>query len=413
MKDRKTNRPHKMAWNEPGGSGGNKDPWGNNKPGGGQQMPPGFEEFANKIKEKFGGMFGGGSGKKDGKPGSSGGIFSGIGLILILLIVWILSGIYIVEPSERGVVLRFGKYVDTTAPGPHWHIPYPIESAEVLNVDRIRTLEIGYRSGGRTRISGSVFNEALMLTEDENIVNAKFAVQYKIKDARDFLFNVNNPTNSLYEVTQSAVRNVIGRNKMDFVLTEGRAEIAYQIESIIQSVIDKYQTGLEITSVNIQSAQPPDQVQAAFADANKAKEDKQRFINQAEAYRNKILPNARGQAARIIAEANAYKEQIEAKATGEASRFSQILSEYQKAPEVTSSRLYIETMEDVLSKNSKVVMDAEGQNSLMVLPLDKMFGSKIKIETGQVEPEELKSDNSEELKPDRFGRTSRTTRTNR
>ena len=343
-----------MAWNEPGGSN-DKDSWGGGRSGGGSS--PDFDEILNKIKDRFGG---------------GGGISGGLGFLLIgVVVLWLLTGIYIVDPAERGVELRFGKYTTTTGPGPHWHLPYPIERVEIVNVDRIQNLEIGYRSGSG-RFSGSVYGESLMLTEDENIIDTRFAVQYKIKSAKDYLFNLVYPDITLREVTESAVRDIVGKSKMDFVLTEGRAEIADRAKTLIQSIMDNYGSGLLVTSVNMQDAQPPEQVQNSFDDVVKAREDKQKFINQAEAYQNDILPKARGKAARIVAEANAYREQVVAKAEGEASRFSQILQEYTQAPEVTRERMYLETMEQVLGRTGKLIMD-KSENNLMLMPLDKML----------------------------------------
>ena len=257
-------------------------------------------------------------------------------------------------------------------PGPHWHAPYPIAKVEKVNVEEIRNIEIGYRSRGGTQSVGSVPRESLMLTKDENIIDIKFAVQYRVKDAKNYLFSVLNPDVTLRQATESAVRDVIGKSKMDFVLTEGRAEIASRSRDLIQEIADRYNTGLDVTTVNMQDAQPPDQVQDSFADVVKAREDKQRLINEAEAYHNDLLPKARGASARIVAEAEAYREQVMVKADGETSRFNQILAEYQKAPEVTRKRLYIDAMEGVLSRSSKVMVDVDGGNSLLYLPLDKM-----------------------------------------
>lgn len=361
-----------MAWNEPGGSK-DKDPWG----GQGDQGPPDLDEVIRKIQQKFSGLFGGG--KKGGgqsSGGTGGGISSaGIGIIiLIALVVWGLSGLYTIEEGNRGVVLRFGEYVDTTSSGLHWHLPFPIEQVEVVNVQQIRNIEIGYRSsvsgqGG----SRSVPREALMLTQDENIIDIKFAIQYSIKDARDYLFNVSNPDETLHQATESAVREIIGKSKMDFVLTEGRSEIVARAEVLIQQIIDDYKSGLQLSSVNMQDAQPPEQVQAAFSDAVKAREDEVRQKNEAEAYANDVLPKARGQAARMLEEANAYKEQVIAQAEGDASRFNQVLAEYKKAPTVTRERLYLEAIENVLANSSKVMLDTAGSNNLLYLPLDKLM----------------------------------------
>ncbi len=273
--------------------------------------------------------------------------------------------------------LYFGKYFATTMPGPHWHAPYPIAKVEKVNVEEIRNIEIGYRSRGGTQSVGSVPSESLMLTKDENIIDIKFAVQYRIKDAQNYLFSVISPDITLRQATESAVRDVIGKSNMDYVLTEGRADIASRSRDLIQEIADRYNTGLEVTTVNMQDAQPPDQVQGSFADVVKAREDKQRLINEAEAYSNDLLPKARGASARIIAEAEAYRDKVMAKADGEASRFNQILTEYQKAPEVTRKRLYIDAMEGVLSKSSKVMVDVESGNNLMVLPLDKMAAGAV------------------------------------
>lgn len=363
-----------MAWNEPGGSKDN-DPWG--KPSG-DQGPPDLDEVIRKLQNKLGGLFGGKSGGGDGDGGGGGGPVNagmfGVGLIAaIIVLVWLASGIYIVAPAERGVVQRFGEFQESTAPGPHWHFPFPIESVTKVDVDNIRTIEIGYRTGGRgDKSMTSIPTEALMLTRDENIVDIKFAIQYKVKDAADFLFKVKDPTGTLQAATESAVREAVGKSNMDFVLTEGRSEIAARISELTQEIVDRYETGLLVTSVNMQDAQPPEEVQSAFHDAVKAREDEQRLINEAEAYSNDVLPKARGMAARQLEEANAYKEQVIAQAEGEASRFEQILTEYAKAPNVTRERLYLETMEDVLSRTNKVVVDLESGNNLMLLPLDKL-----------------------------------------
>lgn len=356
-----------MAWNEPGGSG-DKDPWGGR---GQDQGPPDLDELVKKMQDKVSGLFkgkasGGGGGKR-----SSAGAFGVIALLA--LGIWGLSGIYIIDPAERGVVLRFGQYVDTTQPGPHWHLPYPFETVRIINVDEIRNVEIGFRSSGRGQGGGSVPSESLMLTQDENIVDIKFAVQYRVKDAREYLFNVRDPDLTLHQAAESAIREVIGKSRMDFILTQGRSEIAERIETLLQEISDRYKTGLQITSVNMQGAQPPREVQAAFDDAIKAREDEQRLKNEAEAYSNDVLPRARGAAARLLEEASAYKERVVAQADGEAKRFENLLVEYKKAPQVTRDRLYLETMEAILGNTSKVLVDVKGGNNLMYLPLEKLM----------------------------------------
>lgn len=357
-----------MAWNEPGG--GDKDPWSGR---GREQGPPDLDELVRKMQDRFGGLFGGR--KKGGAGRPDGGGRLGLGLIiLIAAIVWLLSGIYIIDEGKRGVVLRFGKFTEITTPGPHWHIPYPVEEVEVVDVGQRRFVEIGYRStGGRGNTPVTVPKEALMLTQDENIVNIQLAVQYQVKDPRAYLFNVRDPDLTLKQASESAIREVVGKSKMDFVLKEGRGEIAQQTKDLLQQIMDQYKTGLLVTTVNLQDAQPPEEVQGAFADAIKAREDEARQKNEAEAYANDILPKARGAAARQLEEATAYRESIIAKAEGEASRFRQLLQEYHKAPEVTRERLYIDAMEKVLSATSKVTLDVSQGNSLLYLPLDKML----------------------------------------
>lgn len=364
-----------MAWNEPGGSK-DKDPWGNKRKD--EQGPPDLDEIVRKMQDKLGGLFGGKKGGGGGdklSPGKGGAAGMGI-IILVLVGGWLLYDmVHIIQPAERGVVLRFGQYVNTMQPGLNATWPRPIAIVERVDVAQIRNVEIGYRSssGGRITKSSTVPSEALMLTRDENIVDVQFAIQYNIKAARDYLFNVRDPDLTLRQATESAVREVVGKSDMDFVLTEGRGEIVNRVQTLIQDILDRYKAGLMVTSVNMQDAQPPEQVQSAFDDAVKAREDRQRKINEAEAYSNDILPKARGGAARQIEEANAYKAQVVAKAEGEAQRFERILTEYQKAPEVTRQRLYLEMMEQVLSSSSKVIVDVEGGNSLMFLPLDKMI----------------------------------------
>jgi len=365
-----------MAWNEPGKSG--QDPWGNSggsgNNGGGDKKPPkkqnndDLDELLKKAQNILGG-----AGNKLGKSGGGIGGIGGSVIFGIILVVWLLSGIYIVDPAERGVVTRFGAFVEETKAGPHWHIPYPIETVRIVNVDQIRTAEIGYRSDVRNR-SGSVPNESLMLTKDENIVDLKIAVQYQVESANQYLFEVADADQSLRAVTESALREVVGQSTMDFVLTEGRNEVVARVQELAQERLAAYKTGLIITSVNLQDAQPPEQVQSAFADVVKAREDRERVINEAEAYSNDILPKARGKAARELEEASAYHDRVIAQATGESARFTSIVTEYEKAPEVTRKRLYIDAVSSVLGKTSKVFVGSESGNNLLYLPLDKMVG---------------------------------------
>ncbi|AUB82245.1 FtsH protease activity modulator HflK [Candidatus Thiodictyon syntrophicum] len=351
-----------MAWNEPGG--GNKDPWSGKS--GGDQGPPDLDEVVRKLQEKLGGLFGG------NKPGGNGGAGGGGGfnlpggalaartvaiIIGVLVLVWLATGLYIVAPAERGVVMRFGKYLDTTDPGPHWLIPYPFETVEKVNVDEVSTFS----------------HQAAMLTKDENIVDVELTVQSLVQDPAQFLFQDQNPERSIKDATETVVRKTIGGSKLDFILTDGREAIETIIRERVQELMDLYKTGLKVTSVNMQPAKPPEQVKEAFDDAIKAREDKQRSENQAEAYSNQVLPQARGEAARIIADAKAYRDKVVAESEGEASRFTSVLAAYLKAPEVTRERLYLDTMQEVLSATNKVVLDVKEGASNLYLPLDQLM----------------------------------------
>jgi membrane protease subunit HflK len=351
-----------MSWNEPGGN--KKDPWsGRESP----SQPPELDEVLKSLQDKLGGLFG--SGRRGGQGGGNPAPLMGL-LSLVVAVLWALTGIYLVDEGSRGVVTRFGAYVETTQPGLHWHVPTPIERVDVVNMEQQRFLEIGYRSGGRQQSQGSVPKEALMLTQDENIIDIRLAVQYQIKDARDYLFNVADPDLTLKQVIESAQRAVIGKNTMDFVLTEGRSNIADEIKTEIQKALDEYQTGIRVSSVNLVDAQPPDEVQNAFEDAIKAREDEQRLKNEAEAYANEVVPRARGTAARLLEESEAYKQRAIAQAEGEASRFLQLLSEYEKSPEVTRQRMYLDAMQEILAQTGATVIDLKGGNNVIYLPVE-------------------------------------------
>ena len=387
-----------MAWNEPGG--GNRDPWSG---GGRDPGPPDLDELIRRWTGKLGALLGGrGSGpsgpgdNSTGTSGGSGGVGGLLGIGLIIAVVgWLVASIYIVNEGERGVVLRFGKYLKTTLPGPHIRL-FPIDRVQIVNLEQRRFREIGYRSAGtsgvRSQQAGgqTVLKEALMLTQDENIVDVRIAVQYQISDPRAYLFNVQDPESVLVQVVESAARETVGKSSLDFVLTEGRANLVADIKTLSQKILDDYgpelgpgQTsvgtqdalatgaGLQIVTVVLQDAQAPEEVQDAFADAIKAREDEQRFKNEAEAYANEVIPRARGQAARRLQEAAAYREQVVAEAQGEAGRFDLMLVAYEKAPEITRERLYLETVEAILARSSKVLVDVKGTNNLMYLPLDR------------------------------------------
>ena len=359
-----------MAWNDP--------QWGNNGNRNKNSGPPDLDELWRRINQRLNGMFGnkntgGGSGGGSGGDGfSSGGLPGGgnlVGLLIgALVVVWVASGFYIIDAGQRGLVLRFGQYVETTEPGPRWHLPWPVESREVVNVDQVRTVEVGYR----TSVKSKVLKESLMLTDDENIIDLQFAVQYILKDPKEFLFVNRAPEDSVLQVAETAMREIVGKNKMDFVLYEGRADIAAQAKVLMQQILDRYKTGISISQVTLQNIQPPEQVQAAFDDAVKAGQDRERLKNEAEAYSNDVVPRARGLASRLKEEAEGYKLSVIANAEGEASRFVQIFTEYQKAPQVTRQRMYLDTMQTVMNNTSKVLVDQKGGNSLLYLPLDKL-----------------------------------------
>lgn len=288
-----------------------------------------------------------------------------------LVLGWLISGIYIVDQGNRGVVTRFGAYTETTMPGPHWHIPLPIESASIVNVEQQRYIEVGYNDALRSSKSSASSQESLMLTTDENIIAVRLAVQYQINSARDYLFNVKSNEQTLKQLTESVLRGVIGRNNMDFVLTEGRSQIVAEIKEEIQEAMNDYQAGIVVASVNLQDAQPPEEVQGAFEDAIRAREDKQRLINEAEAYSNEIIPKARGAASRILQEAEAYSAEKVAKAKGETERFDQLLVEYEKNPAITRKRLYLEAKEKLYASTNKIVVDTD-QPPALYMPLQQM-----------------------------------------
>jgi membrane protease subunit HflK len=339
-----------LAWNEPDDN--DRDPWGRRR---GHQGPPDLDEVVRKMQERLGSLFGRRPGGGRARQDNTGAIVS---VLVVGIAVWLSYDMfYRIDQAELGVVRRFGSYVTTLQPGLHLRLPRPIEYVAKENVDRIRDFTV----------------DATMLTEDENIVDVEVATQYRVKDVTKFLFNITDPDETVRQLTESSIREIIGTNTLDFVITQGRGEIAVRAQERIQSVMDAYDAGIEITSVNMQPAKPPEQVKAAFDDAIKAREDEQRKVNEAEAYRNEVVQTAQGEADRMRLEAQAYREQVIANAEGEASRFEQILSEYQKAPEITRQRLYLETIESVLRDTSKVMLDAQQTNNLVYLPLDKII----------------------------------------
>ncbi|MGZ8209853.1 MAG: FtsH protease activity modulator HflK [Burkholderiales bacterium] len=349
------------------------DPQWGRRPGGGNQGPPDLEELWRNFNRKLEGLLGRRRGGGEGPgPGIRGPrrLGGGAGLIaLLVVLVWLASGFYIVPEGQRGVVLRFGKFVETTMPGPRWHLPYPIESAEVVNLLGVRTVEVGYRNN----VKSKVLKESLMLTDDENIIDVQFAVQYVLKSPNDYLFNSREPDESVLQAAETSIREVVGKSSMDFVLYEGRAEVAARAHKLMQEILDRYGTGINISKVTMQNAQPPEQVQAAFDDAVRASQDRERQKNEGQAYANDVIPKARGMAARLQEESEGYKQRVMEQAEGDAARFRLVVAEYSKAPQVTRDRLYIEALQQILSNSSKVLVDQKGGNNLLYLPLDKLM----------------------------------------
>ena len=352
--------PVAMAWNDP--------QWGQDDKRNG---PPDLDELWRNFNRRLNGLFG----RKGGGGGGSGGgrafhLPGGAGLLVSLaLLLWLASGFYIVDAGERGVVLRFGKYVETTQPGPRWHFPYPIETVEVVNVEQVRTVEVGYHNN----VKAKILSEAQMLTDDENIIDLQFSLQYTIKNPEDYLFFNRDPDVAVKQVAESAMREIVGKSKMDYVLYEGRADVAAKAAKLMQDLLDRYKTGVSISKVNMQQAQPPEQVQASFDDAVKAGQDQERLKNEGQAYANNVVPRSHGVAARLLAEAQGYKARVIAQAEGDASRFKQVLTEYNKAPQVTRERLYQDAMQQVMTNTTKVLVDDKQGGNLLYLPLDKLM----------------------------------------
>ncbi|MFZ9341860.1 MAG: FtsH protease activity modulator HflK [Candidatus Methylopumilus sp.] len=345
------------------------------------QGPPDLDELLNDLGKKIGRLFGRKeSAQKNSKP-NNGSSQSEVPqdqlpvttIVLVIALIWAATGFYIVDQGSRGVVLRFGKNTEVTMPGPRWHIPFPVESVEVVNLEQVRTLEVGYRSSGNSVARSKELRESLMLTDDENIIDLQFAVQYNLKSAENFLFNNRSADASVRGAAESAIREIVGKSKMDFALYEGREEIAVKAKKLMQEILDRYNTGINVTSVTMQNAQPPEQVQASFDDAVKAKQDLERQKNEGQAYANDIIPKAKGAASRLTSEAQGYRVKVESEAKGNASRFEQILTQYNRAPEVMRDRIYIEAQEQILSNISKVIVDQKNSNSLLYLPLDKLI----------------------------------------
>ncbi len=352
------------------------DPQWGKKPSGSNQGPPDLDEVWRNVQKKFGGLFGKGGGGN--RPGSESGApinprqMGGGAIILAALVlgIWLASGFYIVNEGQNGVVLRLGKYAEVTGPGLRWHMPYPIESRQVVNVSQVRSVEVGYRNN----VKSKVLKESLMLTDDENIVDVQFAVQYVLKSPKDYLFENRSPDDSVLQAAETAIREVVGKSTMDYVVQQGRADVQDKVHKLMQVILDRYKTGIHIQKVNMQNAQPPEKVQAAFDDAVKAGQDRERQKNEGQAYANDVLPKAKGMAARLQAEAEGHRQRVVQEAMGDAERFKQVVAEYKKAPQVTRERLYLDAMEQIMSNTTKIVVE-KGGNNLLSLPLDKLMQS--------------------------------------
>jgi membrane protease subunit HflK len=352
----------------------NDPQWGKRGGGSGGGGPPDLDEIWRNVNRRMAELFGRKTAGEE--PGGGGGAPPRRGLpvgavallILLVIAVWLASGFYIVDEGRRGVVTRFGKYIETTLPGPRWHLPFPVEAVELVDFSQVKTIEIGYRNSPKNKVD----KEAVMLTDDENIIDIQFAVQYNLKSAEAYVFNNRRPDQTAAFVAESALREVVGKSKMDFALYEGREQIAKQTELLMQQMLDRYGTGIFVQKVTLQSVQPPDKVQAAFDDAVKAGQDRERLKNEGQAYANDVVPRARGMASRLMEEANGYKTEVMQRAEGDASRFREILVEYQKAPGVTRDRLYLDMMQSVLGNSSKLLIDQKSA-SLLNLPLGQLL----------------------------------------
>ena len=329
-----------------------------------------WRDFNQRLNRLFGNKGGGRGGDGGGMSGDARGAGIGAGVIaLVIAFLWFVSGFFIVQEGQTGVVLNFGKYSHSAPPGFNWRWPYPIQQHEIVNLLQVRTVEVGYRNNVRNKMP----RESLMLTDDENIIDIQFAVQYRLKDAAQWVFNIRDQEETVKQVAETAIREIVGKSKMDFVLYEGREKVAFDTSALMQKTLDNYKIGVLITNVTMQGVQPPEQVQASFDDAVKAGQDRERQKNEGQAYANDVVPKARGAASRLMQESEGYRARVVANAQGEASRFSKVLVEYQKAPGVTRDRMYLEAMQQIFTSTTKVMVDTKANNSMIYLPLDKLI----------------------------------------
>jgi len=330
-----------------------------------------WREFNQRINRLLRGKGGGGAGggsSNDGDDARNAGISAGVAGAVILFL-WLVSGFFIIQEGQTGIVLTFGKYSHSAQPGFNWRWPYPIQTQETVNLSQVRTVEVGYRSNVRNKLA----RESLMLTDDENIIDIQFAVQYRLKDASAWVLNNRDQEETVKQVAETAIREVVGKSKMDFVLYEGREKVAFDTSALMQQILDRYATGVLVANVTMQAVQPPEQVQAAFDDAVKAGQDRERQKNEGQAYANDVVPKARGAASRLMQESEGYRARVVANAEGEAARFNKVLVEYQRAPAVMRDRLYIEAMQQIFASTTKIMVDTKSNNSMIYLPLDKLI----------------------------------------
>lgn len=329
-----------------------------------------WRDFNQRLNRMFGGKGGGNGGRDGGGGGDTRGASISAGVVaLVILFLWLVSGFFIIQEGQVGVVTTFGKFSHASPPGFNWRWPYPIQSHETVNLSQVRTVEVGYRGNVRNKLA----RESLMLTDDENIIDIQFAAQYRLKDASAWVFNNRDQEETVKMVAETSIREIVGKAKMDFVLYEGREKVALDVNTLMQQILDRYRIGVLVTNVTMQAVQPPEQVQASFDDAVKAGQDRERQKNEGQAYANDVVPKARGAASRLLQESEGYRSRVVANAEGEAARFSKVLVEYQKAPGVTRDRMYIDAMQQIFSSTTKIMVDTKSNNSMIYLPLDKLI----------------------------------------
>ncbi|MGZ3237071.1 MAG: FtsH protease activity modulator HflK [Burkholderiaceae bacterium] len=369
-----------------GSQNNNQDQKGDKKPDGPPDLDQLWRDFNQRMNRLFSNKRGGGDSSGGGYAPDMKGAGIGLGVIVsIVLFLWLISGFFSVQEGQTGVVMTFGKYSYSTPAGFNWRWPYPFQSHEIVNVSQVRSVEVGYR----TNVKNKQPSEALMLTEDENIVDIQFAVQYTLKDAADWLFNNRDQDETVKQVAETSIREVVGKSKMDFVLYEGRSAVATSVQQSMQKILDHYKSGVEIREVTMQGVQPPEQVQAAFDDAVKAGQDRERQKSEGQAYANDVIPRASGAASRLKQEAEGYRASVIANAEGDASRFKQVLTEYSKAPAVTRDRMYLDTMQQIFSNTTKVMLDAKSGSNLLYLPLDKLIAQTVANDANNNKPNVL------------------------